>query len=288
MSVFLRKSYGFAWQWRSFGLRRDCYKSVKLRRYLRSAATVGWIQGDGVIVVRVISLEGSPRRAGMASQLAAAPAIDWSFFDACSSIPDWLGHDPAAVRRTIRRDMTRGELGCFASHASLWRWLGTQAPGTAMLVLEDDLLLDPMFLAELDDFAAATPADYLRLYAKAPAPATVIGRAGGRHLVRYRGVAFGTQAYFIRQPAAARFAASITGIVRPVDDEMDRYWAHGVANLGLFPFPVMELGLPSTIEGDRRGLPPATWRDTGFQARRLGESLRRRAANLRLALGLPL
>lgn len=241
-----------------------------------------------MIVVRVISLAGSPRRPPMAAQLAEIAGLDWSFFDASSSIPDWLHHDPAAVRRTIRRDMTRGELGCFASHAGLLRWLGTQPAGTAMVVLEDDLLLDPAFFAGLASFAASAPADYLRLYAKAPAPATVIGRAAGRHLVRYRGIAFGTQAYFIRQPAAARFAASITEILRPIDDEMDRYWAHGVANLGLFPFPVMELGLPSTIEGERRGLPPATWRDIGYQARCLRESLRRRAANLRLVLGLPL
>ena len=69
---------------------------------------------------------------------------------------------------------------------------------------------------------------------------------------------------------------------------MDRFWAHGVPNIGLFPFPVMELGLPSTIEGERRGLPRASWRDIAFQGRRIGEGLRRRAANLRVQFGLPL
>ena len=237
-----------------------------------------------MIIVRVISLPGSPRRAAMAAQLAAIAQLDWSFFDAATAVPDWLCHDSAVVRRTIRRDMTPGELGCFASHARLWRWLATQPAGTAMVVLEDDLLLDPAFFAGLPAFAKAAPADYLRLYAKVPAAATVIGRAAGRHLVRYRGIAFGTQAYLIRQPAAARFAASITAIARPIDDEMDRFWAH----IGLFPFPVRELGLPSTIEGERRGLPPATWRDIAFQGRRIGEGLRRRAANLRVRFGLPL
>lgn len=248
----------------------------------------------GPVSCRVISLAGSPRRAGMAAQLdrvtgpGGAP-LDWAFFDACEAVPPILTHDLAATRATIRRDMTRGEIGCFASHVSLWHWLGRQPPDRLLLVLEDDLVLDPEFMAQLSQIAASHPEiPYLRLYAKAPAPARVIGRVAGRHLVRYQGIAFGTQAYLMRPAAAQRLAASVIRITRPIDDEMDRYWAHGVANLGLFPFPVMELGLPSTIEATRRGLPPATMADTPYQVRRLVESLRRRAANLRLALGLPL
>lgn len=241
-----------------------------------------------MVAVRVISLRGSPRRAGMAAQLAAIPGLDWAFSDACEALPADLAHDPAATRRTIRRDLTRGEIGCFASHVGLWRELASQSQDAAMVVLEDDLLIDPGFFAGLEALAVAAPhIDYLRLHAKAPAPARVIGRIAGRHLVRYRGVAFGTQAYFLRQPAAARLTASITTITRPIDDEMDRYWAHGVVNLGVFPFPVLELAGPSTIESARRGLPPATWRDSGYLARRAAESLRRRIANFRLALGFP-
>ena len=242
-----------------------------------------------MIVVRVISLSASPRRAAMRAQLDAITGLEWAFFDAATVVPAFLVHDPVTVRATLRRDLTPGEIGCFASHAHLWRWLLDQPRDTAMIVLEDDLIIDPAFFTSLAAFDRETARiDYLRLYAKAPAGARVAGRIAGRHLVRYRGIAFGTQAYLIRQPAAARLAASITAIVRPIDDEMDRYWAHGVPNLGLFPFPVMELGLPSTIEGERRGLPPATWRDAGFQARRIGESLRRRLANLRQSIGLGL
>ncbi len=242
-----------------------------------------------MVAVRVISLRGSPRRSGMAAQLDAIAGLDWAFFDACEALPAELAHDPAATRRTIRRDLTRGEIGCFASHAGVWRDLAGQPADAALVVLEDDLLIDAGFFAGLDALAAAIPhIDYLRLHAKAPAPARVIGRVAGRHLVRYRGMAFGTQAYFLRQPAAARLAASITTITRPVDDELDRYWAHRITSLGVFPFPVLELAGPSTIESARRGLPPAGWREPGYHARRAVESLRRRAANLRLDLGLPL
>jgi glycosyl transferase family 25 len=225
----------------------------------------------------------------MAGQLAAIPALDWAFFDALTTVPAFLVHDPRETRATIRRDLTPGELGCFASHASLWGELAAGPADRVLIVLEDDLLIDPAFFAALPAFAEAVAAhDYVRLHAKAPAPARVIGRAGGRHLVRYRGVAFGTQAYLMRPAAAQRLLGSITRIVRPVDDEMDRYWAHSVPNIGVFPFPLLERAMPSSIEAARRGLPPARWSEAGYQARRLADSLRRRLANLRLDLGLPL
>ncbi|WP_310475517.1 glycosyltransferase family 25 protein [Sandarakinorhabdus sp.] len=242
-----------------------------------------------MIAVRVISLRGSPRRAGMSAQLAAIPGLDWQFVDAAEAVPTDLPHDEEATLQTIRRSLTRGELGCFASHFGIWRRLAAMPAASTMVVLEDDLLLDPVFFTNLEAIAVSIPdIPYLRLHAKAPAPANVVGRVAGRHLVRYRGMAFGTQAYLLRQPAAARLVASITRIVRPIDDELDRYWAHRVVSMGVFPFPVLELGGPSTIEGERRGLAPATWREPRYQARRAVESLRRRIANLRLALGLPL
>lgn len=225
----------------------------------------------------------------MAAQLDAVPGLDWQFVDAAESLPADLPHNEEATVRTIRRSLTRGELGCFASHFGIWRQLAAMPATSAMVVLEDDLLIDPGFFANLEAIAASIPdIPYLRLHAKAPAPADVIGRVAGRHLVRYRGMAFGTQAYLLRQPAAALLVASITCVVRPIDDELDRYWAHRVVSCGLFPFPVLELGGPSTIEGERRGLAPATWREPRYQASRAVESLRRRIANLRLALGLPL
>ena len=226
--------------------------------------------------VRVISLAGSPRRATMAAQLDAVPALDWSFFDALRELAD-LEHNPAATRRAIRRDMTSGEIGCFASHAALWREL-VAGGDDAVVVLEDDVLFDPGFLAQLGEVVAAHP--FVRLHAKAPVAARVIGRVAGRHLVRYGGIAFGTQAYILRRAGATRWLASITRVERPVDDEIDRFWIHGVPNIGIHPSPLVELGGPSTIEGARRSLPPPRWHELGWQARRAADSARRRLSNL--------
>ena len=234
-----------------------------------------------MIRVRVISLsESTGRRAAMAAQLARVSGLEWAFVDAETAPPADLPYDDAGARRTIRRPLSRGEQGCFASHVALWRWLVAQPQGTILVVLEDDLIVDPDFFAELPAVCAAAPVDYLRLYAKAPVGARVRGRVAGRHLVRYRGLAFGTQAYVLRQAGAARWLASISRMVRPVDDEIDRYWAHGVPNMGLFPFPVIERSGPSTIELARRQLPPPRWHAFGWQLRRLRESAWRRWANL--------
>ena len=231
--------------------------------------------------VRVISLAGSPRRAAMARQLAAVPGLDWSFFDALRALPAGLSYKPAAALRTIRRELTGGEIGCFASHAALWREL-VDGGDAAVVVFEDDVLIDPGFLAALPEVVAATAAHpFVRLHAKAPVAADVIGRVAGRHLVRYRGIAFGTQGYILRRAGAVRWLASITTVIRPVDDEIDRYWAHGVPSIGIHPSPLIELMGPSTIEGARRGLPPPPWSDFDWQRRRTVESLRRRLANLR-------
>ncbi len=230
--------------------------------------------------VRVISLADSPRRAAMTCQLDAIGTLDWSFLDAFRELPEGLTYDARGAQQAIRRTLTAGEIGCFASHAALWRELA-DGGAEAMVVLEDDLLIDPGFFAQLPTVVAALAEHpFVRLHAKAPVAARVIGRVAGRHVVRYRGIAFGTQGYILRREGARRWLGSICSVVRPVDDEIDRFWVHGVPNVGIYPFPILELSGPSTIEGERRDLPPPRWHEFGWQARRAVESARRRLANL--------
>ncbi len=233
-----------------------------------------------MVEVHVISLPGSPRRAAMAAQLDAVPGLSWRFFDGLSALPTWLAYDPAEARRTIRRELTPGELGCFASHAMLWKLL-VDSPMDAIVVLEDDLLIDPAFFAALPEVSATLAAHpFVRFHAKAPTAADIIGSVTGRHVVRYRGMAIGNQGYLMRRAAAERWLERVRTAVRPIDDEMERYWAHGIPNVGIHPFPVIERGGPSTIEDARRGIAPPRWHEFGWQYRRAVESARRRIANV--------
>ncbi len=70
---------------------------------------------------------------------------------------------------------------------------------------------------------------------------------------------------------AELFVRHCRTVRRPLDDELDRSWEHGVPCLGLYPFPLIEQAAASTIEParfDRFVVPRRLW-------------LRRRAMKLR-------
>lgn len=237
------------------------------------------------LAIRVISLPGSDRRPRMAAQLDAL-GLPWSFFDARTTAPDALSYDPDRARIVRGRVLTKGELGCFASHWALWGELLADPEQDLLLVLEDDLLIDPVFFSRLDAAVTAMDGlDYLRLYAKVPAGLRKEGPFLDRHIARFTGKAYGTQGYLLTRAGAERFRASIRRVERPIDDEMDRFWAHGVPIRAIFPFPVMEIAYGSTIEGTRRALEPLRGADRArwLLGRALEKARRLRAVLLHAA-----
>lgn len=234
------------------------------------------------LAIRCISLAGSPRRQRMAEQLDAA-GLDWSFFDACTSLPDDLSYHAERAVAAHGRALTRGELGCFASHWELWKLAAASDGPEVMLVLEDDLLVNPVFFREMKQVAAAArPFGYLRLYAKVPAGMRLEAEFLDRHVARFSGRAYGTQAYLITPDTARRWLRSIREVVRPVDDEIDRFWAHGVPIRSVFPFPVMEVNYGSTIEAVRRTHEPLPLpKQLRWKATQSIEKVRRHLADAR-------
>jgi glycosyl transferase family 25 len=205
------------------------------------------------IAVRVISLAGSDRRRRMAEQLDPL-GLEWSFFDACTSPSPALAYDPERAEQVHGRPLTQGEVGCFSSHYELWRWFAGESGADLLVILEDDLIIDPVFFARLAEARAAMGTiDYLRLYAKVPAGVRREGPFLQRHVARFSGRAYGTQAYLLTRGGARRFLHAIRRIERPIDDEMDRFWVHRLPIRAVFPFPVMEVAYGSTIEAVRRG-----------------------------------
>lgn len=162
--------------------------------------------------------------------------------------------DERAVRRNKGRVLSRGEIGCYASHYSIWQdMVANETP--QMIVLEDDTVVDWPYLerlAEVDLHALGF--DYLRLYAKRPTYQRVVRNDFLQHsrtVVELIGLAYGTQGYAITLDAARRFVAHCQVVSRPIDDAMDRSWAHGVRNLALFPAPILEATVPSDIGASR-------------------------------------
>jgi glycosyl transferase, family 25 len=234
---------------------------------------------------RIISLPGSDdRRRAMARQMELLGA-DWQFFDAHRTPPEGLPYRAQAARRMRGRELTPGELGCFASHVAVWRSLLATPGLDGLCVFEDDLLIDPSFFGRMAEFVRDCPLGYVRFYGKLPVPTTrICDTIGRRQIVYFERPVYGTQAYWITRPMAERFLASITEVTRPIDDEMDRCWAHGVPSAGVFPYPVIEVDFGSTIESARRGLSALPPRDLLHrQVHRAIEKARRVAHYSRVA-----
>lgn len=202
----------------------------------------------------VVSLADAAERRDAFRERAGVTTLAWSFFDALRSPTEGLDIDEAALLRNKGRALTQGEIGCYASHFAIWRQMIARGVRQA-IVLEDDTMVDWVYLAAL----ASTDLDalempYLRLYAKRPCHQRVVRSdflQHSRSVVELIGHAYGTQGYAITLAGARRFADHCAVIRRPIDDEMDRSWAHGVRNLALFPPPILEASMPSTIGAER-------------------------------------
>lgn len=201
--------------------------------------------------VYVVSLKTAIDR--RASFVKDAPTdIPWEFFDAFTEVHPDLCYDGNYVKRHHGRELTRGEIGCYSSHYAIWRELVESKSSNAAIVLEDDVLVDWIFLGKL--IAACPSLDYIRLYQKRPTRFRVVGKEfveRTRVLVHLHGFSFGTQGYYITRGGAARMIAATKRVVAPIDDIMDRSWVHGVETHCIFPFPIIERSVPSDI-GDKR------------------------------------
>lgn len=196
-----------------------------------------------------ISLAGSVRRERARANLESLE-IPWTFFDAlrvpAKGLPQY---DEALAIRFWGRGLSRAEIGCAASHMSIMAQLAaSNTDNSWTLVIEDDVILDAGFsFRSLPDICKAAEIGYLRLYGRHMAPCKHVAWLDQRELVRFERAPMGTQAYLISGRAARRFIDSVTTIHRPIDWEMDRFWANGLHNYALFPFPCLELTLTSSI-----------------------------------------
>lgn len=238
--------------------------------------------------IHVISMANSADRRAEFADAARGADLSWSFFDAATTLPADLTYDDAQARRDHGRPLKPGELGCYASHYLLWQRL-LASEEAQMVVLEDDVIVDWNALAayaDMDLFAEGI--DYLRLYGKHPVKTVVRRQNFGfaeRFLVQLFGRPAGTQGYIVTRRGAAAFADYCQRVSRPIDVQMDRYWDHGVPDLAVFPYVLLERAIPSTI-GDTRYQNEHA--DPEFRRQRKTDRRRRKLYNLKTRLQLKL
>ncbi len=198
----------------------------------------------------VISMRSAGERRRIFAESEIPDSIDWTFFDAHEVLHPDLHYDEDQAIIAKGRPLTAGERGCYSSHYALWKQLA-EDDADQYVILEDDILADWSFIKPLivEDHAE-TGRDYIRLYYKKPAPARILEKdfiCRTTRLIEISGYCFGTQAYLLTKNGANRFIAHTRDVVRPIDDQMDRSWIHGIANLAVFPFPVLERSVSSEI-----------------------------------------
>ena len=212
--------------------------------------------------IKVISLAAAPERRHAFAECAQSAGCHWEFFDAHTMPVPGLTYDERRVTGAYGRKLHPGELGCYSSHFELWRWL-LQSDFQQLIVLEDDVVVDWEFIRNFCDMGMeGRGIEYLRLFAKMPAPWRFIASPyfdQYRHLIRFTGYALGTQAYVISKRGAERLIRHGSDIEAPVDVYMDRTWDHGLLNLALYPFPVYERYQPSSIGEGRFSRSLSRW-----------------------------
>ncbi|MGN6270920.1 MAG: glycosyltransferase family 25 protein [Sphingomonas sp.] len=201
--------------------------------------------------VFVVSRAGAAERRREFAAAAAGAALDWAFLDAFETLHPALSYDEDDAIVAKGRPLQRGEIGCYSSHYEAWMRLVADNDADQYIMLEDDVIADWRYLAALARIDhAALGHEYIRLYYKKPAPSRVIAKdygARARWLMSVTGYCFGTQGYLVTKAAAAIFVDLFARVTRPIDDALDRSWIHGVANLAVFPFPLIERSLESGI-----------------------------------------
>jgi len=233
----------------------------------------------------VISLPSAhERRERARAQLAGLP-LPAHIFDASTALPPAIAYEEERALVCYGRRLQPGELGCFASHYECLRRFVEESPAAYRLILEDDVHLDATFpYARLAELMKACGIDYLRLHALVPRRCRVVGQLWRyRHLVRYLVPPYGTQAYVMSKAGARRFLASFAAVVRPIDDELDRFWHNGLPPYAVHPSPALEMfGTTTIARPETAGHLPGLHRRRSFIANEIAERVRRASANLRL------
>jgi glycosyl transferase family 25 len=192
----------------------------------RLAAVAAELARHGMAFERFAAVEG----------LAVPTALRGYFFDV-------EGHPTPTL--------TKGEIGCYASHLSLWQRVACGQYPDATLICEDDIRLPDNFLAVLNDALNAAPAGWDVIRLSAPSKRTIwpIRQiCDGHRLVHYSKIPTLLGAYLISRRGAEKLVRP--GLrTRPVDLDMARPWEIGLNLYGVDPAPVHQpTKNPSSID----------------------------------------
>ena len=196
----------------------------------------------------VISLRSAEVRRARASEQMAVRGVAFEFFDAVEG-----GDGASAWSREIdhrrfqlntrRHDPTPGEIGCYASHLSLWEW--TVSHDQPVVILEDDFQLEPGFAERIDELEPlVNEFGFIRLQSmRGPRALLKRFRPAAREVLRRDGLAVHylsdpplyALAYAISPAAARKLIRASATLFAPVDKFLQHTWVHETPIYALSP-----------------------------------------------------
>jgi len=199
----------------------------------------------------VISMpDAHVRRESMRSQLDCT-GLDWRFFDAHTTLIDGLSLERKCWPRVNGRELKNSEIGCYASHYDVMQNFANDNTVDVAMVFEDDAVIDIEYISNVAEILSlARRYGYIKFNTSLIAPSSLVYIQGRRRLLRFRKSVYGGLAYVIDKKTARRFVDHLRKVRRPVDMELDRFWAHGVPILCLYQPVAIESSKPTQI-GDR-------------------------------------
>lgn len=213
--------------------------------------------------------------------VARFPAIDGASNDVNAF---WPYVDQRRAKQIKGRELSEGQIGCFASHYTVWQRIAASSQGA--IVLEDDVGIAGNFKDFIDQIAEdRTEFCCIRLFANKTRKARAIrvGAIGPFTLSKYTKGHMGTQGYYLTPNAAERLIRYGDRWFQPVDLYMDAFWHHHLECFGIEPPVVIRNNILSTRgSSTRKDLRPKEKLSKELSSMRSG--LYRRVHNLAFRL----
>ncbi|MEZ9328017.1 glycosyltransferase family 25 protein [Vibrio breoganii] len=137
-----------------------------------------------------------------------------------------------------KRELNKGQLGCFSSHYNLWKkCIEINKP---ILIIEDDIIIHtPVMNNFIESYKKGDLENYecIRLFNNRRRSVTYKQEKKffGYYLVRYNKGLMGTQGYYITPRGASKLISESKEWFLPVDIYMDSFWINKVIPYGTLP-----------------------------------------------------
>lgn len=201
-----------------------------------------------MIKIFVVSLKNSNRREAIQAHLDEL-GIKFEFFDAIDGKIENPIFDHYKGKTFSKKGyhLTKGELGCYASHYLLWK--KCVELNENIIVLEDDVIIDKkLFFDILENLHKLTKGFY-KLYPGEKTKHCVIDKDTFIHssIVKYKSITMMTAGYILTPSCAKMLLDNSDEWVEAVDDFMDKEWVHKIPKYGIYPYCISIRDIPSII-----------------------------------------